>query len=85
MWIQDQYIARNLSKINKEMGEIKQVLEEVKHSPLKDLSLWMATITKLSEAWIKTLEELSALSDDEIKEILKNPLQIKSVLNSLNR
>lgn len=39
-----------------------------------------ATKIKLMEAWINTQEELKEKTEDELKEIITNPLALKSML-----
>lgn len=86
--IQNQFLLKNklsIKKIEHEAKDIKESLKVIDKSPLNDLWFWKATITKLMEANIKTADELKSKTEEEIREILTNPLQIKSVLNFLNK
>lgn len=68
--------------------EVKKV--EIFREAILDSNLWEvkgigeATKTKLMEAWIGTQEALKALSEEELKEIITNPLSLKGILNFIN-
>ena len=59
--------------------------DSVSESDLWDVKwIWESTKIKLIEAWISTQEQLKKLSEDELKEIVQNPLSLKWILSFIN-
>jgi len=87
-WIQWQYILRNKLAVE----AIKKAWEIIKHTDVvmseSDLHevkwLWEASVTKLMEAGINTQEQLKTKTEQEIREVIKNPLTIKNILTFIN-
>lgn len=71
-------IPKNAIRKVEESINVKSDLSEVK-------GVWPATLIKFLDKNITTKEQLSSLSENEIKEIVWNPLASKKILSSLNK
>ena len=87
---QDQIIFNNLLKIKKKdiIKDSEAVIkeeEEINSSELTDIKgIWPWTVKTLKENWITNVSELRAFSEDRLKEIIKNPLSLKGIINFIN-
>lgn len=75
----------NYKNIEKESREVELSKKEVESWELTSVKwIWPATIKTLSENWIKNIEQLLNTPEDEIKDIITNPLSLKGVLNYIH-
>ena len=88
MGYMEQIITANRIK-NEKIAERTRVLEERENVIGTNLSevkgIGPATLQKLVASGIKTKEQLEALSEEEIKTAIGNPLTAKSVIASLRK
>jgi len=76
-----QRILFNTLNLPREVKKVESFQSSVNDSELWTIKwIWEATKTKLMEAWITTKEELLSKSEDEIKEIITNPLSLKGII-----
>ncbi len=81
MWIQDQYIFNNLSKIKIE----KQIADN--NNALKNNDFeWLteATAKQLIWLWYTNIDMIKDKTDDELKELLWNVFKVKAVRTFIN-
>lgn len=81
MWIQDQYIFNNLSKI-----KIEKKIEEDKRALKNNVFDWLpiATAEQLIWLWYTNIDMIKDKTDDELKELLWNVFKAKAVRTFIN-
>lgn len=85
--LQVQLLAKiNTANMKKDSLIITDEIQKLEWSDLLTISwIWNWTVKLLSDAWVKNIEQLKALWEDEIKKIITNPLTLKSIFNFLNK
>lgn len=84
--------AQHILKNKLSVEAMKKAWETIKHTDIvvseSDLHevrwLWEASVGKLMEAGINSQKELKAKTEEEVREIIKNPLTIKNILTFIN-
>lgn len=80
-----QRLLFNKLNLPREVKKVEAFRWAVSESNLGDVKgIGAATKTKLMEAWINTKEDLKKMTEDELKEIITNPLSLKGILNFIN-
>lgn len=75
---------RNTGRMRVESAMINMEKEELENASLSEIKgIWPWTIKTLSENWIKSVSQLRAAWEDDIKKIITNPIALKGVINFL--
>ena len=53
-------------------------------SPIEIKGVWPHTMKELSIAWIKNEEQLKAISEEEIRKTVTNPISLKAILSFIS-
>ena len=80
-----QRLLFNKLNLPREVVKVESFRNDVSTSNLWEVKgIWEATKTKLMEAGIVTKEELKTKTEEEIKEIITNPLSRKGIVAFIN-
>lgn len=80
---QNLLILNNIARIKFDEKAVEKEIVEINKNELNDLWIGKATLVKLLDNWINTIDDVKKLTEDELKKILPNPLMIKSLQNAL--